>query len=200
LIAKIAVFTDVPNLAEMVALVAMATPRVEILNVAVEEPDGIVTLAGTVALRLLDFRVITNPAVGAVTFIVTVPVAEVPPSSDVGDRVKVSSCSGLMARTADLETKPYFAEIVVLVATETPTVVMLNVAELLPAGIVTVDGTVASTLLDFNDRVVPSAPAATFKVTVPVAEVPPRSEVGDRDRDSNVGTSTPRSWVMFTPP
>jgi len=45
------------------------------------------TVAGTVALELFDERLIVAPPVGAGPFIVTVPVDETPPSTEVGATV-----------------------------------------------------------------------------------------------------------------
>lgn len=63
----------------------------------------------------------------------------------------------------------------------TPEVVILKVAEVLPAGTVTVDGTCASALLLASVTVTPPAGAAPLSVTVPVLEDPPETDVREAD-------------------
>lgn len=62
-----------------------ATPEVVIVKFAVVAPEATVTLAGTcaAAVLLLD-RVTTAPPVGAAPANVTVPVDDVPPSTELG--------------------------------------------------------------------------------------------------------------------
>jgi hypothetical protein len=62
---------------------------------------------------------------------------------------------------------------------ETVLVVTEKVADLEPAETVTLDGTVAADVLELERlTVMPPVPAAAVRVTVPVAEVPPVTEVG----------------------
>jgi hypothetical protein len=62
---------------------------------------------------------------------------------------------------------------------ETVLVVTEKAAEVEPAGTVTPGGTVAADVLEFDRATVtPPVPAAAVRVTVPVAEVPPVTEVG----------------------
>ena len=65
------------------------TDEVAMLNVAVLEPAGMLTDAGTLTLELLDERVTCNPPAGAGLERVTVPVSEFPPVTDVVESVKL---------------------------------------------------------------------------------------------------------------
>jgi len=72
----------------MVPVVAVATAVVVTVNVAVDDPAGIVTVDGSVAeLLLLESATVT--AEGEVAFSVTVPVTPDPPSTDVGESVRL---------------------------------------------------------------------------------------------------------------
>jgi hypothetical protein len=76
------------------------TGTVEILNVAVADPAGTVTVCGTVALRLLDARLMATPPVGALPVNVTVPVEATPPTTVVGEADKADSVGANTFRTA----------------------------------------------------------------------------------------------------
>ena len=65
---------------------------VAIVNVAVVDPAGTVTVVGKVAQALFDASVTTIPPVGAGPFSVMVPVELVEPSSDAGERLRVWTC------------------------------------------------------------------------------------------------------------
>lgn len=56
---------------------------------------------------------------------------------------------------------------------------IVKVAEFLPAGTVTVDGTCASGLLEDNDRMMPPVGAIPDRLTVPMLLAPPRTLFGD---------------------
>jgi hypothetical protein len=100
---------------------------------------------------------------------------------------------------AVFETSPNFAVIVAVIVALTPFVVMVNVVEELPAGIVTVAGTVADVLLEVRVTVVED-PGAAPRLTVPVAVAPPCTVVGDTLSEERVGTLTVRSCENVTPP
>jgi hypothetical protein len=71
--------------AEIVAVVAVATGLVVTVNVAVVEFAGTATLLGTCAAEVLLLeRLTTAPPTGAGPFRVTVPVEEFPPITEVG--------------------------------------------------------------------------------------------------------------------
>jgi hypothetical protein len=81
----------VPSLAVIVALVTTVTPPVEMIKFADDAPEGTVTESGTLALRLLDFRLMVIPDAGATAVSVTVPVDGVPPDTEVGETESVAS-------------------------------------------------------------------------------------------------------------
>jgi hypothetical protein len=62
----------VPNVAPIFATTLVLMPEVVTLNVADEDPAGIVTLAGTCAATLLELRVTTAPSEPAAPLRVTV--------------------------------------------------------------------------------------------------------------------------------
>ena len=68
------------------AVVAAATGDVVTVKVPVVAPAATDTLEGTTALELDDVRVTTVPPAGAGPLIVTVPVDDVPPVTEVGAR------------------------------------------------------------------------------------------------------------------
>ena len=71
----------------IVAVTVADTADVLTLNVTVVDPPGTVTVSGTAALALLEASFIVVPVEGALALIVTVPVVEFPPTTDVGERV-----------------------------------------------------------------------------------------------------------------
>jgi hypothetical protein len=88
---------------------------------------------------------------------------------------------------------PYVPVIVTEIFTVTGLVVIVKVADLAPAAIVTLAGTCAAdVLLLLNVTTAPTAGAAPLRVTVPVELMPPTTEVGDRvteDKDAAVTVS-----------
>jgi hypothetical protein len=87
--------------AEMVADVENTTTLVLIVNVALVEPAGMVTLPGTVAtdVSLLDSDTAAPPA-GAGPFRVTVPTEELPPVTVDGFSVSETSTGGITVSDA----------------------------------------------------------------------------------------------------
>lgn len=86
---KLAFSEAVPRVAVRVAVVAVLTADVATVNVAVLDPTGMDTVAGTTALALLEARVTVTAAPEAGADSVTVPVDGEPPVTDVGETVKV---------------------------------------------------------------------------------------------------------------
>jgi hypothetical protein len=77
-----------PMLAVMARVSELATPFVVMVNVAVVEPAATVTVEGTCASDPLLVRLTTVPVPVAVWEIVTVPVLELPPTTEIGESVR----------------------------------------------------------------------------------------------------------------
>lgn len=91
-------FLLTPYIAVIVAEVEDPTPIVLTLKVAVRLPVATVTLAGTCAAELLSERVTTIPGAGAGPFNVTVPVDELPPTTEVGLKPTELSIGGTIVK------------------------------------------------------------------------------------------------------
>lgn len=77
---------------------------------------------------------------------------------------------------------------------------MEKVPEVSPAFTVTIGGKVRRLELDDNTTIWPPAGAATFKVTVPVEEVPPTTEAGDTFSAYTAGAGFTVNWAVFWTP
>jgi len=89
----------------------VATGLVVIENVALDNPPGTVTEAGTVATEVVsDVRFTVAPAAGAVVFNVAVAVAEVPPTTLLGliviDDKNMTTVFGTNITSADVDVVP----------------------------------------------------------------------------------------------
>jgi hypothetical protein len=93
-------FLLTPNVAVIVAEVEDPTPIVLTIKVAARLPVATVTLAGTCAAELLSERVTTIPGAGAGPFSVTVPVEELPPTTEVGLKPNEPSIGGTIVKLA----------------------------------------------------------------------------------------------------
>ena len=189
-----------PREAVTFAGVDVATAEVEMLNVAVVAPAATVTLEGVVALELFEERLTTVPPFGAAELIVTVPVEDAPPKTDVGETVKLVGSSELMVRTVVAVTPPAEAEIVASVVEETDVVAIVNFADVAPEATVTVAGGIAALLLDVNATTVPPEGAGIPSVTVPVEAAPPITVDGETVTPVNPPGVTVNVAVAFTEP
>ncbi|MDA1325205.1 MAG: hypothetical protein O3C34_10690 [Proteobacteria bacterium] len=177
-----------------VKLNVLVTGAVVIAKLALVAPAGTVTLAGTVAGAVGGggWRVmIVAPLCAALR--VTVPVAELPPTTLVGltDNPDSSGGGGSNVRVA-LRLEPRMPEIVSpsVVFSGITLVFTVKLALVAPAGTVTLVGTVAATLLLDSVTTAPPLGAAPLKVTVPVTGLPPTTLVGLTDNAEIVGPST----------
>jgi hypothetical protein len=82
----------------------------------------------------------------------------------------------------------------------TGVVPMLNVAELEPAGIVTVAGTVAFPELEVNVTTLPAGPAGPLSVAVPVDGLPPATDDGETVTLVRAAEATVRLAVCVVEP
>ena len=83
--------TDVaPSVPDIVAGVDAETAEVVILKFAEVAPAGTITLGGGTALVLFDAKFTTSPPVGAGPLSVTVPVEDVPPTTEAGATVRLT--------------------------------------------------------------------------------------------------------------
>jgi len=162
--------------------VVLVTADVLIVKVAVDAPDGTVTLAGIVADPLLEDSVTSAPPVPAAPFSVTVPVAVFPPTTVVGDTVRLVRAGAETVKMAVLLIPAREPVMVAETVELTEVVETENVADVAPAATVTEPGTVALEELDVSVTTDPPGPAAPVSVTVPVELAPPRTEVGLSDK------------------
>ena len=163
------------------------------MKAALVAPAATVTLVGTVAADvLLLASATTAPAAGATALKVTVPIEAAPPVTLVGLRLSDKRViAGLMMRLADLVTPLYVAEIVTVLDAATGFVEIVNAALVVPAGTVTLAGTVATVgLLLESATIAPLAGAAVFRVTVPIEAAPPVTLVGLRLNEERVAGFT----------
>lgn len=141
------------------------------VKVAAVEFAATVTLAGTVADVELLPNVTTAPPAGAGPFSVTVPFEFArPPCTLIGLTTTERTDGGMTVSAADCAAvAPTFAEMDTPVDTPTASGVTVNVVDVVFAGTVTPDGTVATLgVLLVNVTTVPPEAAGTFNVTVPV--------------------------------
>jgi len=150
------------------------------VNVAVVEPAGTVTVAGTVAAALLELSVTEVPPAGAAAESVTVPVELArPPTTEVGFKETPDRPPGVTVSVPVAVFVPVAPVTVTAVLEATPEVVAVKVPDVAPAAIVIEAGTVTAALFDVR-LTVRESPVATgpLRVTVPVEEVPPATEAG----------------------
>ena len=172
----------------MPADVTAVTALVVMLKFADVLPAGTGTLAGTVAEALeLDSATLTPPD-GATAFSVTVPVEGLPPVTEYGFSESEDSI-GSTERYDDKLRLLYDAVIWPLVLEVTAVVGRVKVVVVLPAGTVTLAGTVTAlfALVSVTGR--PPAGAAAFSTSLPVtvAPLPPTRLVGLRVKDWSQG-------------
>lgn len=164
----------------MFAVVTLLTDEVVIVNVAVVLPAVTVVVAGTTAEVLLLLSETTAPPVGAGLFSVTVPVELAPATTLVGlTLTAVRFATGVMVSAACTLVDAYVAVMVAVVVVVTAVVLMVKVPDDDPLGMVRLVtlGTAEELLLPIV-TVMPALGAGAVRVTVPVDDVPPVTEVG----------------------
>src|SRR5437867_1274315 len=167
----------------MIAGVEAVTEVVVTVKVALVAPAGTMILTGTVAAVELHESETDPPPLGAGALKVTVPVAEVPPTTLVGlnDTVERTGPGGgggavgggFRFRAARTNT-PSVPVMMTCVNTPTALVFTVKVALVVPAGTVTLGGTVTTAvLLLVSGTNAPPSGAGARNTTAPVLEVPP---------------------------
>ena len=164
-------------------------------KVAEVEPAGTTTDAGTTALARFDVRVTTAPPAGAGPVKVTVPVEVAPPATLVGDTLIVDSFEAATSRVLVFVVEPNVAEMVTVSFDACALVAILNVAVVLPAGTVTVAGSVTSEALELRAMMAPPEGATPVSVTVPTEGEPPMRELGASESVCNWKACRPRTPV-----
>ena len=180
-----------PAVAEIVAVVALVTLLVVIGKVAVVAPAATITLAGTVAERLLLERVAVIPPVGAGPLSVTVPVDPVPLVTLVGETETPESAGGETVKVAYFLVPPVcgliqLANIVTVRVEAVAVVVTGKVAVLAPVTTTTLLGTVTLGSLECK-AMLTADPWTVLVVTVPVATAPPTLVPGLTEQERRLG-------------
>jgi hypothetical protein len=140
----------------------VATGVVVIVNVALVEPAGTVTLAGTVAAALPEVRLTDIPPVGAGPVKVTVPVDDVPPMTAVGFKLTPDTIGALTVKLAVFVALSANVPVMTTgVLAETAVVVIAKFAIVPPCATVTEAGTVTAALFELRLTTVPPTPAVT---------------------------------------
>ena len=130
---------------------------------------------------LLLERVTVEPPVGALLPSVTVPRDVLPPCTLVGLTVRDDNAGAFTVSTAEVIPPAVIVEVVV---DETGVVVMVKLAVVAPALTVTLNGTWAADVrLELSVTAMPPVGAAPVRLTVPVEETPPETEVGEKLTD-----------------
>jgi len=171
----------VPSVAVTVAVVFVLTAVVLTVNVPVDDPIATLTVAGTIADVELEASLTAMTLLPAVALRLTDPLTDTPPTTLVGDNIKLLTVRGITASVAAWLTPPYVALMVVVVAAVTIRWVTLKVALDVPPGIFTDVGTVAALVLELvSVTVAPAVGATLSSVTVPTTKVcdPPITVVG----------------------
>ena len=159
----------------------MDTDDVVMLKVTELLPAGTVTEVGEIwRSGLLELKVMGAPPAGATPERVTVPVLLPPPITTLGDEeIPFNEIDAPIPNPELTPKPPAEALIVTLSVRSTALVVMVNVPEVLPAGMMTDGGIWRSGLPDWSVTVNPPSGAGPLIVTVPVLDPPPVTELGE---------------------
>ena len=155
------------------------TAVVVTVNVPVFWLAATVTVAGTLASALLLNRLTTTPPVGAGPAKVTVPVEGLPPMTVAGLSASDWTVVGFTVRVALCVAAPSVPFIVAITAADTGVVAMVNPVDLDPVATVTLVGRLALVLLEVKPIASPPVGAGPVRLTVPIDEVPPITDVGE---------------------
>jgi hypothetical protein len=175
---------------------------VEIVKVAFDSLDEIVTVFGTEAIVLLLINETVSPPLPANPFSEIVPADVLPPATAVGLSVNDASDALASVRVAFCVIPLRLPEIVAFVAALTPSVPTTNVTEVLPAGILTFPpaGRTTAVLEQAKDTLAPLEPAGPPSVRVPDVELPPTMLEGFRVNDRRDAGVIVNNAVAVVPP
>jgi hypothetical protein len=142
------VFGTPSELALIVTVLALVCFVVVTVKVALTAPFLTITVAGTEAAPGNDdpSDTVTSPTGATASF--TVPMALVPPTTDVGAIVTAETPGGSTLRTVDLVTPLSVPEIETSTVAATATVVIGNVIDVFPTGTITLPKTIAVPLAE----------------------------------------------------
>jgi hypothetical protein len=183
-----------------VAVDAEVTPVVVTVNGALVAPAGISTVAGRVTAELLSDSETESPPAGAGVARVTVAPTGLPLTTLAAERVRAERAGGDTVSVAARVAPFQVAEMLTGVEVETGAVAIGNVADVAPAAMVTVAGTVAAAELDASAIAAPPAGAAVPMRTVPVELTPPATVVGETVTAVRAGGLIVRLAVRAAPP
>jgi len=160
------------------------------VKVAEVAPSATSTVAGTCTAESVDKRATETPPVGAADASFTVPVDDVPPTTELGANV-IDPKAIRRTNNVDTATVPSTsAEINDARSELTRLVVNGKVTDVEPAGTVTVAGTLTDGSSDVRVTTTPPVAATADKLTVPTAPLPPVTTLGAIVNVLGPGTST----------
>jgi len=170
------------------------------VKVPVLDPLGMVTVGGTETPVEPDERLIVVPPAGDGRFRLTVPIAELPPMSELGETTSPDSSGVSMLSDVVKVLLPCIAEIVAVTLAVTAVVLIVKLTVCAPAGTVTFAGNVAEELEEVKLTVVPPFGANPLRVTVPVRDVPPTTVDGVSETEVRTAAVIAKVEVFDTEP
>jgi len=198
-IVRVFVSLTEPRAAVMLAVVVAETFAVFTVNVADVFPAGTVTEAGTVAPCWLE-RAITIPPLGAAELNVTVPVEDAPPLTLAGESDSDDSAGGFKVRSETRYDWPKEQAIPTVCSELTGDDLIVKDTEFLPAGTVTVEGTVANFELLDRSTTIPPVEAVALTTTVPIVVEPPVIVLELKESEVTLGGLIVSVAVLVTVP
>jgi hypothetical protein len=178
---------DTPKaVAPRFAVILLETGWAVIANVPVVDPEGTDMVAGTVTVPWSELKLTVKPAGGAAELIVIVPVIVPPPYAGEGRTEKPVRLIPLIVSVAFWELAPTDPVITAVVFVPETTVATGKVADVDPAGMLTVEPTVAAPVFDDERLTVVAVTCLADSVTVPVDGYPAKTVLGLSETDETV--------------
>lgn len=151
-----------------------------------EAPAGTVTELGTAIAALVELIATVIPEIGATPLRVTAPIESFPPTTEEGARVTELNVGAATVKLDDLDDPPPLAVNFTYRELVTPVVGIAKEVLVDPEAIVTLAGGVAQLSFDITVTTKPPVGAFFEIKTVPVADVPPPTDVGEIENDETV--------------